>query len=40
MVGFAKDDPSVPWIKTDLDGLEWDARDLGSISKHPNIKVI
>lgn len=30
---FAKDDPTVPWIKVDKDGTSWDARDLGSIRK-------
>ena len=25
--GFAKDDPTVPWIECD-DGMKWDARDV------------
>jgi len=33
ITGFAKDDPSVPWIKVDKDGSSWDARDLGSVRR-------
>lgn len=33
IIGFAKDDPSVPWIKVDKDGNSWDARDCGSVRK-------
>lgn len=33
ITGWAKDDPSVPWIKVDKDGSFWDARDLGSVRK-------
>ena len=32
VMGFAKDDPTVPWIKCD-DGRSWDARDLGSVRR-------
>jgi hypothetical protein len=32
VTGFAKDDPSVPWIKLDS-GQSWDARDLGSVRR-------
>lgn len=31
VIGFAKDDPEIPWIKLDCNGQEWDARDLGSV---------
>lgn len=31
IIGFAKDDPEVPWIKVDKDGTSWDARDCGSV---------
>lgn len=33
IIGFAKDDPEVPWIKVDKDGSSWDARDAGSIRR-------